>query len=546
MNSKRLFSLSVLMITFSLFAVEVNKSELEKTYNDSTIEFINYTGPHKIIESIQSIRGIGSSIGQNISKNTTEGGTFGNEKYSVIHAVDENQKDKLDADIIVIGKSATVDHITNLRRIISGYLVSAYNYSEADADTLSVFITVYNAVYRGKIDTFTEKYKDIVIQSISEESCGLSVNYKDWPGNSQIIIPLYDIRDGGLSTIETSVISDTQVVKSMKEDDDRNIDSRKEMVDLKERESDEAEEKAQAAQKEAVAEQKKLNEEKQKTQEAITEAETAKKEAEDARKEAVDARKAADENPDDEEAQTAAVEAENMAEEKAMFAQEKEEELEDQKQKESEQQIKVIQAKEEAKEKQAVADKKQTEAQSERKEIAKDQQIVQKEEERKAASPYSFGIILTDDKAVLSRLVKFNTETGEILKSSPVTVIRNRTVFNTEEGFIAIAGENSAKGAVRLIVLDSEKMEIINESDFIVAENSVLVQDGSDYYCIISENKKFFVVKVDDTLTVHLKSQIEVKESTPITVTDKGIVVTDTKGKLKLLSKNSLSEVSKN
>ena len=108
------------------------------------------------------------------------------------------------------------------------------------------------------------EYKDVVVKNLSSNNCGLSVNYKDWPGNSQIVIPLFDIKDGGLSTVDTSVISDSQVVKHMQYDDDKNIESRKDMVDLKEREAEKASEKAQESQKNAVQEQKKLNEEKEK------------------------------------------------------------------------------------------------------------------------------------------------------------------------------------------------------------------------------------------------------------------------------------------
>ena len=80
-------------------------------------------------------------------------GTSGSQNlYYVIHAVDPNTKEKLDADILIIGENAQVDHVQNLRRILSSYLSSAYDYSRQDADTLAHFITVYNAVYRSKMD----------------------------------------------------------------------------------------------------------------------------------------------------------------------------------------------------------------------------------------------------------------------------------------------------------------------------------------------------------------------------------------------------------
>ena len=43
------------------------------------------------------------------------------------------------------------------RSIFSELLIA---YSEKDADTLAVFITVYNAVYRSKLDTLKSKYKN--------------------------------------------------------------------------------------------------------------------------------------------------------------------------------------------------------------------------------------------------------------------------------------------------------------------------------------------------------------------------------------------------
>ena len=521
---------SLILANAGLWALEVDKSELQNA-NDTTIEFINYTGPHKVIDSIGAIKGIGADLGKVISENTGNSKTTGNSnKYSVVHAIDPDETGKLDADILFIGADATVDHITNLRRIISAYLSSAYGYSEADADTLSVFITVYNAVYRGKLDSYKSKYKNIVQKNLSS-NCGLSVNYKDWPGKSEIVIPLYDVKNGGLSTVDTSVISDSKVVSSMKEDDDMNVESRKEMVDIKEREAEEASEKAQAAQKTAVEEQKKVKEEKQKTEEA-------KKEAEAAKKDADEKQKIADENPEDKEAQKEAEEAKQVAEEK-------QEALEEQEEKQEAQEKKAEEAKQEAKEEQARADKKQTEAQNERKEIAKDQKEVQAREAAEAAMPMEYGIVLTDEKEMLSRLVKFNKETGEIIKNSPVSVIRNRTIFKAADSYIAIAGENTKNGTIKLVLIDSETMEITAESDATIAQDSVLIQDGSDFYCVAEEKGKYYVGKFGDDLSLKLKSDIEVKSCTPITVTDSGLVITDANGKLKVLDKSDLSDIAK-
>lgn len=529
-----------LLISTNIFALEVDKTELQST-KSTTIEFISYTGPHKIIDSVEAIKGIGKSLGKEIapSRDTSKTANLGN-KYTVIHAIDENEIGKFDADIIFINKDANVDHITNLRRIISAYLVSAYDYSEADADTLAVFITVYNAVYRGDLDSFKNKYKGVVVKNLSSNNCGLSVNYKDWPGASEIVIPLYDVKNGGLSTIETSVISDKKVVESMKEDDDKNIESRKEMVDIKEREAEKSQEKANAAQKKAVEEQKKLKEEKQKTEEAKAEAKKAEKKSEQAKAEAEEAKKEAEANPEDEELQKVAEEKQEEAEAAEQEAEEKQEALEEQQKAEATQEEKTEEAKEEAKTEQERADKKQTEAQTERKDIAKDQQIVQNNEIKEASTPSSYGIVLTDEANILSKLVKFNSETGEIIKSSPVTVIRNRTIYKTPDAYIAIAGENEGNGTIKLVLIDIETMEIFAESEETVSDTSVLVNDGNEYYCVINYDDDWVVGKYDETLALKLKSKVNVKQSTPITVTESGIVVTDKNGNLKLLSKETL------
>ena len=493
------FLFAAILLSISTFALEVDEPELRGTSTEQ-IEFINYTGPHKVIDSIAAIKAIGSTMGETIVPGQPS--TVGNrQKYFVVHAIDPSEISKLDADILFIGENATVDHIINLRRIISAYLSAAYKYSEKDADTLAVFITVYNAVYRGKYDVFSSKYKNVVMKNLSQNNCGLSTTYKEWPGRSEIVIPLFDV-NGGLSTVDTSVISDTTVVESMKEDEDKNVDPRKDMVDLKEREAEEASDKAQEAQKKAVEEEKKLTE--------------TKKEAEEAKKEA-------EENP---------------TEENIKKAEEKEEEV-------KEQEKKTEEAKEEAKEQQEIADKKQNEAQEERKEIAKDQKEVQDKQAEIAKMGSEYGIILSDEANMLSRLVKFNVEDGTIIKKSPVTEIRNRTVYKTGNQYMAVAGENTGNGTIKLVLLDDNNMEIVSESNETLAEDSVLVQEGEAYYCVIQDGNNWVVAKYNSSLVMQLKSPVAVKSSTPITITDSGLVVTAKNGQLRLLSKADLSSITK-
>ena len=500
---------------FPVVALEVDREELNTVVSD-TVVFINYTGPQNVIQTKSQIAEIGSGLGRPVADDPTKSGNFGNSaKYQVIHAVDPSQTDKLDADILIIGNNATVDHIKNLRTIISAYLVSAYDYSQSDADTLSVFITVYNAVYRGKLDAYNQKYKSVVMKNLTADKAGLSVNYEEWPGKSQIVIPLAKI-GGGLSTIDTSVISDDKVVDSMQEDADKGVDARKELVDIKEREADEATEKAQTAQKKATEEKKKLEEEKKELEE--------KKEASEK------ATKKAEENPNDKNAQKEAEEAKKAVEQQEKVVEKQEESAKE--------------AQEEAKEQQEIADKKRNEAQEDRKEIAQDQKEVIAEEARNAAVVNTaYGLKLSEDKDMLSTLVKMDADTGRIIKESPVTVIRNRIVYQEGENFVAIAGKTKGNATVKLVTLDGTNMEIIGESAQTIAEDSAIVTYNGFYYAVIVDGDNFILGKFKPDLTLACSSKLNVNSSTPIMVTDKGVVVTSSKGNLVLLKADDLSQI---
>ena len=524
-----LFSM-LFLVFFSLNALEVNQPELESVGKD-TIEFINYTGPHSVINTKDEIAGIGSSLGEKVAPNVANKYETGdNNKYYVIHAVDSSVTTGLDADILILGKNANVDHIKNLRSIISSYLVSAYGYSKADADTLAVFITVYNAVYRNDLDTYKSKYKEVVTKNLTKESCGISVNYKDWPGNTQLVIPLLNPVDGGLSTIDTTIISDSTVIESMQEEDERGVDERKNLVDIKEREADVAQEEAKEAQKEATVAKQEVTKAKEELKQVEEEKKAVEKELEEAKEELA-------ENPTDKKAQEAVKEAEKKVEEV-------EEKVEEAVAKVEEKVEEAEKKAEEAKEAQSFADKKLTEAQTERSEIATDQQKNIADAKAEAKMVTTYGLQLVDSSNLLSKLVFVDVETGKIVKSSPVQVIRNRSIVSTGNGFAAIAGDTGENQAIRLVILDSENLEIVSQTEEDVAPNAVLVSADNYLYTVVKSTSGYVVAKYSNDLRLQAKSTLKVMETTPITVTDKGIVVTDSYGAVKLLSKSDLSTIS--
>ena len=81
---KRFVLFSMLFLAFfGLNALEVNQPELESVGKD-TIEFINYTGPHTVINTKDEISGIGSALGEKIAPNVANNYAAGDNNVKLV------------------------------------------------------------------------------------------------------------------------------------------------------------------------------------------------------------------------------------------------------------------------------------------------------------------------------------------------------------------------------------------------------------------------------------------------------------------------------
>jgi hypothetical protein len=198
------------------------------------IEFRNYVGPHKVIETRAAIQGIGADLGRQMKASGTEADYAG--KYHVIR-VHDPASDKLSADIIVLEAGAGVDHIRNLNWIVSSYLQQAFGYSVTDGDLLADFVTRYNAFYRGKMDYVTANFIPAVAAAVTADKVGLALSYADWPGKTQMLLPLRDSLSKGLSgSVNTEEISNKDITTQMAQQPGGGLDERKKLANLKEAE----------------------------------------------------------------------------------------------------------------------------------------------------------------------------------------------------------------------------------------------------------------------------------------------------------------------
>uniref|UniRef100_A0A7C3EGT5 P83100 family protein n=1 Tax=Gracilinema caldarium TaxID=215591 RepID=A0A7C3EGT5_9SPIR len=503
---KLLTIFTVFAVVPSVFALEVDKAELESTRN-SNILFINYEGPHARIETREDIRGIGYALGRAIKAGALRAGATN--RYFAIHSVETN-KTQLDADIFGLGVDVGVDHIKNVRLILQGYLEGAYDYSPSDAALLAQFITIYNAVYRGNWDYFTTRYAPKVVSELTKEKAGLSIRFDEWPGKALILIPLATGKAGSLSAIDTSRITEKPVIEQLKKDENLGLDARKDMVDLKEREAQEAKQTAQV-QKEAIAQE----EARIAAEKAALEAEKAKLAEEKARAEQAEAEKAAAQKT----AGTATAAAGGTqgtegAPEKAPTAQElaaKEEAIQTQEKAIAQKEEALQTQKQEAAAAEARAAQKEQEAKAERAEIAKDQQQVIKEQEAAKTDPEGIlGISLLQNTNALGRLVLVNPTNGKALKQSTLNTVNSRAMIVLADKIIAIAGQAQGSGAVRLVQIDPKSLEMLKQGEVDIATSSLLWTQGQDIYALASSSGKLNLARFDQDLKLLSKSDIEV------------------------------------
>ena len=521
-------------ISTAVFA-QVDQDELKDL---PPVVFINYEGPHTRIDTREEIRQIGVVVGQSIS-NSERGlaptlaemsvesrreysyrfNAGATNRYFVIHSVSGPEADKINADIFGLGVDAGVDHIRNLRWIIQGYLQAAYDYNVSDAALLAEYITIYNAVYRGNWDYFLRRYKTPVISNLTRERTGLSIRYDEWPGRTLIVIPL---GIGGLSAIDTSTISDRRVVEEMRQQDDQGVPQRQDMVDLKEREAEEAERRAQA-ERDALRQQE--------AQVAQGRQETA--------QERQDIAQERQQTQEDLEAGRITAEEANTAQEiisrREETVQLREDDLD-------RQEGEIVQRRDEVVSLEEFAEQKADEAQQDRQDIASDQRAAIVEEEDGGF----YGVTIEKiDPAIMGRIVRFSPTTGREIRRSPLNVIHSRTVAFIGGRIIAVAGENVGSGAVRLVEINQNSLEMAKQGDDDIRTGSLLWVNGNDLYAITVNlaDSKCYLGRFDTNLILRSKSAVAVHPQASVTIQQGRLLTQREDGSVIMLNPADLTEM---
>jgi hypothetical protein len=439
----------------------------------------------------------------------------------VIHSVTAPDGDKLDADIFGLGSNAGVDHIRNLRTIIQGYLQEAYGYSASDAALLAEFITIYNAVYRGTWNYFPGRFKTPVMDNLNRDSAGLAVRYQEWPGRTLMLIPL---NTSGLSSINTSAISDGRVVEQMRTDDDKGIPQRQGMVDLKEREAAQARQEAADKKETARTEEGAIARDRQSLNEEQSQI--------DRDRQQLEQDKASGKITDEEAARREAELAQREAD-----ADKKSDQLD---QRESD----LAAQRQEAAKQEQFAEQKQDEARQDRESIAKDQQTMLDQGLPPQGSIQGvIALLIEQPNATIGRLVSIDPATGKELRRSALNTVSVRTLTFINNKVLAIAGENRNNGAVRLIEIDPRSLEMVSQGDDDLNPGSLIWVIGSDLYAITANRDGTFSLgRFNTNMALQAKSKINIHPNAMVSI-QQGLILTQrANGSPALLNPGDLTE----
>jgi hypothetical protein len=463
-----------------------DRGEIESV-KSSNVVFVNFEGPQSRIDSLADIKGLGAELGREIPAGGPGTRAGSAARYEVIRAVDLSVKVGLDADILVLGSDAQVDHIRNLRWIIAGYLVAAWGYAEKDAYTLATFITVYDAVHRGDMKYFASKYKNVVRKELRAETAGLALSYSEWPGKSWIVIPLSEgAAAGKLGAVDTGVVSDKAVTESLKSQSDKGVADRQALVDVKERE---------AAQRQADLDKQK--DDLAKTEQKLAD-DKAKAEADRAALEAAKAASAAPnaaagtggtspaEAADNGAAGTAAATAELATKEAAVKAEEAAV---------AGGAADLAAKKEEAAKGEAAVAAKKEEAATDRKDITADQKaVIAAEVAAKGSGATGLYLIrVGNDANHLGQIVFVDADKGTTIRSSRINSLHLRSLAELADAFFAVSGLEGKAGGVKLVKLDKTSLESIAESAAdMFPESAILVSGASIYAIAKASDGKYF------------------------------------------------------
>lgn len=94
------------------------------------------------------------------------------------------------ADILYINDDTSFGHVHSVIRVLSSYVEKTFDFSKEHSDTVALYILYYNVMHRNEKSYFMKKYSKDAVTELDTSRVGISSSYREWPGKTQIVIPI--------------------------------------------------------------------------------------------------------------------------------------------------------------------------------------------------------------------------------------------------------------------------------------------------------------------------------------------------------------------
>lgn len=554
MNKVLCICFTAIIICAPVFSIDVNINELQSV---KEIEFSNYPGRISDSANFEDVRNIGRTLANDLTNNGNT--AYYLTKYSAEHFFDENEPEKNGADIITIHGNVIILHINWIRQILTGYIEVKYKYALADSKLLATFITYYNAVHRKEFPYFQTHYQALATGNMDGNIVGLSTNYLEWAGNSEIIIPITDkVQDIG--ALDTLLLTDDQVIEQLRQEDDKSVDERTEMVNLQERQIEQAKDDLEQDKQEIQTAQEDLESKKEDLSQAEQDTEKKQEQVENLQDQLANTQNEDEKKQIEQQISDLNEEIESDKEDQAKQQQEVDELSED------------IENKQEqvARDEQRISDLEQ-DVDQEKDSIQRDQTVLDIRE-----NPESFAdrLIeteqeLEDTKSTIAKtepivenvlyylkvkeyltnghydneLYAIDTTTGEVLYTAPDSHICGHEYWATDNGILVITHVGSHRDHF-LTILDLNTLEPeITGEDNIFHRSFIYIRDDF-IYAVTSKNNntEYYLGKFDSSLKLVLESEEQIDPNTAFHLYGNFIYLNSPDKEMLVLNKSDLTK----
>jgi hypothetical protein len=182
-NLKIFVSIFLIMFSFSLQTKDAPSLSEGEIKASKKVKFQNKDSTKAPNSKRNLDAEIGTKLSESVDKNSKEkvSGIVVNRYIS--------QDDKMGGDILTLSSDFKANHINTIKRILSAYIQSTFSYDTKKSDILTFYVLYYNVMHRANKNFFIEKYSKILTDDLVQESVGISVNYSEWTGKTQIVVP---------------------------------------------------------------------------------------------------------------------------------------------------------------------------------------------------------------------------------------------------------------------------------------------------------------------------------------------------------------------